>query len=486
MNTLRHTLISASAALVLMIASGCELITQQEQSTCIPGQSVECACPDGSMSAQICADDGSSFDACVCGASADEAMGYIVGGEQSREFAATGALMRGEEPICTATLVSRTSALTAAHCVSRLASFELGFRLGVDPRAPTVARGISSITIHPSYVDFDPAQQWTFANGHDLAILQLAEPIDEVSPAVLYLDNAEAILGQPTRLVGYGATDVVAVAGRPTPIGGGIRRASTVRFDVLTAQALRYLFAGMGACNGDSGGPAFTQIGAQWYQVGVTSWGDTACEQYGFYQRLDLHAEWLRANIELADRQVSCDADQVCDGQCSIDDDCVALLCPGGSCPAQGGSCSADGQCERSCGSVDPDCETEQGNFDSCQAYGLHNNGRCDPQCPNDPECSHSVAPAPQCHPTSTRAVQNVCQYIDNTGRVCQEVPLTGLAYVPQSRACVALDAAGQQCGWAPASFRYDPYTNVCTYIDPAGNICGQAYPYCTYGGCSC
>jgi len=33
---------------------------------CVPGQSVPCACPDGSTGAQVCADDGQSFGPCEC------------------------------------------------------------------------------------------------------------------------------------------------------------------------------------------------------------------------------------------------------------------------------------------------------------------------------------------------------------------------------------------------------------------------------------
>lgn len=486
-NRREHTtwIFSLLITLTLALTTGCGQLFGPQSAVCAPGESVACACTDGSSSAQVCLEDGSGFDVCQCGQSAQvDPMEYIVGGERSREFAATGALVYGTEPICTATLIAPDMILTAAHCVSNLASFELGFRLGASPFTPTVDRQISTVHKHPNYVDFDKFQPWTFQNGHDLAILKLTRPITEVAPVNLYLGDATPVLGEPARLVGYGATDVTVIAGEPTPVGGGIRRASTVRFSQLTAQALRYDFGGMGACNGDSGGPAFIEVDGAWAQVGVTSWGDGNCERFGFYQRLDIHADWIRGLATLEDRELSCDADEMCDGQCQLDEDCVSLLCPGGSCPAEGGSCAADGMCEAGCGSVDPDCQQAQPPVDSCQAYGLHNNGRCDPQCPMDPECTASMNPAPSCNPVGLRVAGNQCQYVSAAGQVCQQVPLSGLAYDPSTRNCVAVDAAGNACGFSPARFQYNGY--VCSYFDSAGNLCGQLYPYCGPGGCSC
>ncbi|MEC9397960.1 MAG: trypsin-like serine protease [Myxococcota bacterium] len=477
--------VSLVSLTILFLMTGCGQLFAPQSAVCVPGESVSCACTDGTSSAQVCLEDGSGFESCQCGQSASvDPMEYIIGGERSREFAATGALVYGSKAICTATLIAPDMALTAAHCVSGLASFEMGFRLGANPSSPTIDRAVARVHKHPSYIDFNPAQPWTFQNGHDLAILELDQEITSVRPANVYLGDPSALLNAPARLVGYGASDVTVVAGKPYPVGGGIRRASTVRFDTLTAQALRYTFGGMGACNGDSGGPAFIEIDGDWVQVGVTSWGDETCERYGFYQRLDLHADWIKGIVALSERAVSCERDDVCDGQCQLDEDCIELLCPGGSCPAEGGSCAADGVCDPGCGSVDSDCQNEQPPVDTCQAYGLHGNGRCDPQCPRDPDCTVSMNPAPSCNPVALRVAGNQCQYLSSSGQVCQQVPITGLTYDPSTRNCVAVDAAGSACGYSPASYRFDGY--YCYYVDTLGNVCGQSYPYCGPGGCSC
>jgi hypothetical protein len=63
-----------------------------------------------------------------------------------------------------------------------------------------------------------------------------------------------------------------------------------VTLESLSLETLVYNFHGEGACHGDSGGPAFSEIGGVWHQIGVTSWGDPSCSSTGHYQRLDVLA----------------------------------------------------------------------------------------------------------------------------------------------------------------------------------------------------
>lgn len=489
--------ISAMVLLLLLdLSAGCSM-RADATGVCVPGESVSCACADGSTSAQVCANDGESYEACACmsapGFDEPGDTQYIVGGELSREFAAAGALTRSEEAFCTATLITPLHALTAAHCVSQLAAFEITLKLGLSPGSPVISRGVTRIAIHPDYVDFDGAQPWTFQNGRDLAVLTLTEPVQEITPVRLYFGPASQVLQRPARLIGYGADAVEIIAGRPTPTGSGIRRGSTVRFTELTAEALQYQFGGMGACNGDSGGPAFIKMDDMWQQVGVTSWGDIRCMQRGHYQRLDLHLEWLRGQLDgMLDETMGgmCEADGVCQGSCQLDEDCARLLCPGGSCTAAASACARDGVCEAFCGEVDADCVGE-GNvagsesFDPCEAYGLHSNGRCDPQCGRDPECVAQT----MCEPARVEVVDGgtQCAYLDARGQRCHTLPLVALSYDPRRAACVALDAAGTACGFAPATLFYNPHNNICSYLDPHGRLCAQGYPRCSgFGDCSC
>lgn len=422
----------------------------------------------------------------------DQNASYIVGGEQSREFASTGALTVNEQSFCTATLITPSKVLTAAHCVNTMFRTGISFSLGIDPGAPVTKRAITSISVHPGYIDFDNNNQASFDNGHDLAVLTLESPIAEVEPAVLLLEEASLALDTSVRLVGYGAQGVVVdrYTG-PRTFGDGLRRAATVTFIELLPETLKYSFMGMGSCNGDSGGPAFIKRDNTWYQVGVTSFGDTRCTINGYYQRLDVHADWLRAEVpELnTTRQQSCAEDQRCDGQCQIDEDCASLLCPSGTCPVSNGACAADGRCEDSCFDVDPDCQSRTEPVDYCVVYGLHSNGVCNPQCPSDPECQATETMGTGCNPVRNQVEGTQCVYYDAAGQVCGARGLGQVLLDPPTASCVVLDVAGQVCGRAPASFSYDPRTNICTYFvaaDPS-TICYQSYPYCDpYGNCSC
>lgn len=62
----------------------------------------------------------------------------------------------------------------------------------------------------------------------------------------------------------------------------------------------------------------------------------------------------------MTEREVTCVEDQICDGQCENDPDCLPLLCSGEECAAPEEECVEDGLCDDSCGNADPDCFVEE------------------------------------------------------------------------------------------------------------------------------
>ena len=64
----RAAALGAAAALICA-ALGLAACPEDEQA-CIPGESRQCACPDGSNGRQVCADDGRSLGECECSAAA--------------------------------------------------------------------------------------------------------------------------------------------------------------------------------------------------------------------------------------------------------------------------------------------------------------------------------------------------------------------------------------------------------------------------------
>ena len=172
--------------------------------------------------------------------------------------------------LCTGTALARDLVLTAAHCVTpdmRIKVFQTGQTISV--------RGIAR---HPR---FDRAAYVASRATADVALIKLAAPLAElVQPAKLAPARRVAV-GEELTVAGFGVT----AAG--TARGLGIPRMATLTvtgkpgalqirlFDLAT----RNLRAGLGACTGDSGAPAFEPVGEA--VIGVVSWTTAARDEEG-------------------------------------------------------------------------------------------------------------------------------------------------------------------------------------------------------------
>jgi Trypsin len=170
---------------------------------------------------------------------------------------------------CTATAIGRDLLLTAAHCVQPGADYNV---LGSEPGQPPVLKAIVRIERHPQ---FDMARLFNHLATADVALIKLAEPVPaRISPAPIAAASETVGLGDSLVVAGYGVT--VRSDGRT----GGTARAATLvvtgqpgslqirLFDTMT----RGSSAGLGACAGDSGAPAFRVLDAGPAILGVVSW----------------------------------------------------------------------------------------------------------------------------------------------------------------------------------------------------------------------
>jgi hypothetical protein len=200
----------------------------------------------------------------------------IVGGQAERGYPAVGALMNGQG-LCTGTVFQGQWVVSAAHC---FADGGQGFQfyLGDDLNAPSRVIQVAQVFSHPQY----DAQNML----NDIAVVRLAEDPGVDGVPLLQAMDAGAV-GRSMKFVGYGIT------------GGGLQDSGTKRsvdiaISAVDATTFRYDDPAHNTCNGDSGGPAFVNIGGTEYIAGVTSWGDEPCREFGVDTRVDAFAAFIQ------------------------------------------------------------------------------------------------------------------------------------------------------------------------------------------------
>jgi hypothetical protein len=254
------------------------------------------------------------------------AASAITGGQPDGEGHPNVAMIAFYDPDgrfrCSATLVSPTVLVTAAHCTDgTVGKTAVTFDPVVAeappsplPVAANPAAGYTSAELaaagylsgtahtHPDYSDFTDLKNW-----NDVGVIVLDAPVTDRAPATVaptsYLDRfTPNILNQTLfTSVGYGTEVRQADSGarKPTPQSYPImRRVTEEKGQKLTPQILQVNgnendpFGGGGTCFGDSGGPSFKGG----YQVTVTSYGYTSnCRYLGGLQRIDIPVvqDWL-------------------------------------------------------------------------------------------------------------------------------------------------------------------------------------------------
>jgi hypothetical protein len=223
---------------------------------------------------------------------------------------------------CSATLVSPTVVLTAAHCTDGdlgkvLVTFDSviaeqppsPFPVAADPsvgytEAELAVAGYLSgeAHTHPDYSDFTDLDNW-----YDVSVVVLDEPVTDIEPATIAGVGTSGSI-RPSQLrstlftaVGYGTEVRKAESGpqNPQPMTYPLlRRYVEMPGQKITPQIIQTNgnekdpFGTGGTCFGDSGGPLF--LGDE--IVGVTSYGYTSnCRYIDGYQRVDITgvADWL-------------------------------------------------------------------------------------------------------------------------------------------------------------------------------------------------
>jgi len=294
--------------------------------------------------------------------------------------------------LCTGTLVAPTWVLTAAHCVDpavlKLSSQdEVTRNVRVHFNTVDVVNDLG-LVVDAAATFKDPLFNQAHLGANDLGLIQLATPVTDVTPTPINLNPALAPVGTIVTIVGYGSTQ----KGATGTIG--------IEFELRNRMSMSCPSLGVGSdtnllcfsqadnkgtCQGDSGGPALAVINGQPTVVGVTSFGDQQCADYGADTRIDAEASFLGTHVP---ELVGCLGDK----DCPVHRTCFAHQCiatpfgPNGI----GTVCSSAADCDSSV------CAESSQDGKRCS---LTCNVTDPGSCPGGFECLHSTTTVGACWP---------------------------------------------------------------------------------------
>jgi V8-like Glu-specific endopeptidase len=192
---------------------------------------------------------------------------------------------------CTASFISRTVLITAAHCV-------------VDERHPkrlppaatyrvmtaaSNAHASASTTFPIPQANVHPHPGYDGKAAHDVAIVVLDRPFDVRPLPVRMRPLPTSAVGSSVRIVGYGQRTRQGLA--------GTRRMATTVLRKIEGDLLLVGRTGQQACEGDSGGPALLRIDGVETIVGLDDLSPSSsapdCTGGDLYQRVDRHADFI-------------------------------------------------------------------------------------------------------------------------------------------------------------------------------------------------
>jgi secreted trypsin-like serine protease len=203
----------------------------------------------------------------------------IVGGQATSGFAAVGALTQQGSPFCTGTVVGKRLVVTAAHCLAGQRASNIRFALGSSAFAPQSVLGVARIATHPQY----DANQIK----NDIGVVVLSQDAP-VTPIAINDSMSTSWVGRSLTFVGFGATNGY------NSTGVGTKRAVTIPVSEVGGTQFAYADDSRNTCFGDSGGPAFAESASgALVIVGVTSYGDSTCSQYGVDTRVDAYRSFI-------------------------------------------------------------------------------------------------------------------------------------------------------------------------------------------------
>jgi len=308
------------------------------------------------------------------------------------QFPTTVAVMNAG--LCTGTLIAPDLVLTAAHCVSasllgvssqEQVTNQTQVVLDTDNVFDGSGRAIRAAETIPN-----PGFSINALGDNDIALIRLQTPVTDRQPTPINRIREDANVGIAVTQVGYGVSQVgTQQAGRLFSV---LNKATTSCSPFGASDANLLCFSqvdGTGKCEGDSGGPSFATINGIQRVVGVTSFGDQNCSQFGADTRVDAELDFLYSHAPA----LQCQADGACNDDCGtgelpIDPDCS--VCTKDAECEDAEVCANDGRCVPAPftpGGDGSECLTN----DDCGSKLCamdDQGGSCTSTCASDDECS--------------------------------------------------------------------------------------------------
>ncbi len=197
-----------------------------------------------------------------------------------------------EGALCTATLISPTVLLTAAHCVDpklvgedtqTIAAF------GADINAPETAGTIAPVAethFNPLFNSRNPAA------GYDIAVAILKDPVSITPMPFMHKPLEQSLVGKTVRLVGYGVTNGF------NNQGAGVKRTVSTDLKSFDDKLVRFGALGRTICSGDSGGPVLMEVDGKETVVGVNSFGMLFCLTGASSTRVDSYLDFIGTYVK--------------------------------------------------------------------------------------------------------------------------------------------------------------------------------------------
>ncbi|UXR63934.1 trypsin-like serine protease [Bdellovibrio bacteriovorus] len=204
--------------------------------------------------------------------------------------------------VCSGVLISSNLVLTAAHCVVNFDQLPLTVYFGVKLPATFADPGfvaVSEATFHKQYTRVKDAWGRYVTSLNDVGLLKLTGALPDEAQPVGILDPDTKLPAQTSLLLaGYGIVNEIGEVQAATGLNKVRVPVVKVEGSILVADHR----AGLGACRGDSGGPAFLESSTGLVLAAITRGSHEAaldCRSFGEYTSVSYHKEMILDQAQL-------------------------------------------------------------------------------------------------------------------------------------------------------------------------------------------